>query len=209
MSANNQKEASEAPFLPKPQLSKAPRLGPQNLYSLDLCICDHKHNVCKMLQCDLLFQSFICHVRKCPNHVQQLVRWLSCSLDPPSWENKVMTLSNNVTDMLQWVALLEAESYLIHEVHYWPLNEEGFNLLYLFCLWSENLTEGTLWDIDFHIMLTALSGCIGCWYLKWRSTWCNLFHILVFLVLWTLLNSSTTEPFWTASVDFTKRLNSV
>jgi len=204
MSVNNQKEASEAPFLPKPRLFKAPRMGPKT-YSLDLCICDHKH---KMLQCDLVFQSFNCHVRKCPNHVQQLVRCL-CSLDPPSWENKVMTLSNNVTHMLQWVALLEAESHLIHEVHYWPLNEEGFDLLYLFCLWSENLTERTLRDIDFHIMLTALSGCIGCGYLKWRSTWCNRFHILVFLVLWTLLNSSTTKPFWIASVDFTKRQNSV
>ncbi len=148
-------------FFQSPDCLKHPDWVPKT-YSLDICICDHKNNVCKMLQCGLLFQSFNCHVRKCPNHVQQLVRCLSCSLDPPSWENKVMTLSNNVTHMLQWVALPEAESYSIHEVHYWSLNEEGFDLLYLFCLWSEYLTQGTLWDIDFHTMLTASSGCVVC-----------------------------------------------
>lgn len=81
-------------------LSKVPGLGPPKIYSLDPCICEPIHNLCKMLQCNLLFQSCNSHVRKCPNHVQQVVRCLSCSLDPPNWENKVMTLRNNVIHIL-------------------------------------------------------------------------------------------------------------
>lgn len=82
------------------------------------------------------------------------------------------------------------------------------DLSYLFCLWRSNLTEGTLRAIAFHTIFTASFGFVGCSYLKWWSTSCSLFHILVHSSLPMLLNSLITKSFWRASEDLMKRQNS-